>query len=492
MRQRKVSQLLLLLTAEDLDEFRTYLKNPAIRSNKTLLSFLDQFRKKVLPLAEGEDCSVEELINGTDINPRRVDKLSSALYNLTRQFLAQKQFLQDEHAQLRMLAQAIEDRQAGHKELERLYDRLYQQVSEAPRGAEALANTLRLRWLRAEAAILSRGTRSLWQEDFRDLHQLLDQYYHLQKLRLYSATTNARNIYNHPAAEQNPLFHPQEADLTAMDDGPIFRAYILAIRMLREEEETGRKLFLELLDLLDREAPQFSHREGMELYGYALNFSIWNINLGQPEFLEHASTIYLQLLANRLILQRGVFPPTQFKNIVSLHCRLGKVDWVESFIADYGDLLPPEKRAFALDYNRAVLAFHKRDYALAISRFRAVIHTLNDDVFYGIDARVFLWKSYFEHYDVLTRDQVDDMYRLYDAFRLFIERNDKISTGHKLTYRNFIRAFKRFMEILRVDPLRGDHLDELRQHVTETDPFSNKRWMLEKIDLKLSETDLPA
>ena len=40
------------------------------------------------------------------------------------------------------------------------------------------------------------------------------------------------------------------------------------------------------------------------------------------------------------------------------------------------------------------------------------------------------------------------MFRLYDSFRLYIDRNKKISPTHKAQYRNLVRLFKRFIELL--------------------------------------------
>jgi hypothetical protein len=491
MLQRKVSILLLLFSRDDLNEFHNFLLNPAISSGKTLALFLDQFRKKVLLIQEGEDCTVEELLKGTDINPRRMDKLCSRLYGLARQFLAQQEFLKNDQLQMELLAKAIEEREPGSKEAERLYERIGQQLKNSDESAENLLNSLKIRWLRAEVAIKSRDTRALWQEDFQDLHHLLDKYYHLQKLRLLSASRNARNVYNQPLSDPNTLFplasddDPIAIGLDDMNDGPLSHAFILAIRMFQSSPDADH--FPRLLDLLQTNAPRFAPKEGMELYGYALNFCILNINMGRWEYLEHASALYIQLLENKLILEKGELAPTQFKNIVALHCRLGKLDWVAEFIESHTAFLPQESRAFAVMYNRAVLAFYQKKYDWAIRQFRETVNSLTDDVFYGLDARVYLWKSYFEHYEHLTLDEVDEMYRLYDAFRLFIERNEKISPAHKLNYRHFTRAFKRFMEILRVQPVRKDHLQALRTDVEKTEAISNKGWMLAKIDLTLAK-----
>lgn len=486
MRRRKIFQLLLLFSRDDRRAFHDFLSNPFFNSSKTLTTFFEHCKRKVLDAPEENECTVEEFLEGTGINPRRLDKLCSKLYGLACDFLATQSFVNNEHARQEMLLQAIEDRDPGGREAERLYERLQGRLQDRPESPENTLQSLKLRWKLAEGAIKSRETRSLWQEDFRDLHGLLDDYYHLQKLRLLSASVNARNIYNHNLENSpDPFSGGMLAEIEKMTTTPLARAYALTIKMF--QSESGAAHFQDLLQHLKAEAHHFGPSEGMELYGYALNFCIWNSNLGKLEYLEHASALYIQLLDNKLILEDGELLPTQFKNIVSLHCRLGKLEWVRTFMEDYAKFLPEDRREFALRYNRAVLSFYQAEYTFAIRRFKDVVATLPDDIFYGLDARVYLWKSYFEHFDQLNMEEVDEMFRLYDAFRLFIQRNEKIAEAHKRHYGNFIRAFKRFMEILRAEPVSGLELKSLREEVAATAFLSNKGWLLAKIDIEVKK-----
>lgn len=485
MRQRKLSQLLLLFNDADQRGFQTFLINPFFNHSKVLVAFFDLFKKNLLDQPEEVDCTPEEFLQGSGINPDRMDKLCSQLYALACTFLSVRTFLKKDQVKHEMLVEAVEELGQNGREVDRLYQKMQSGIESQQDSPEKIMQSLKLRWKLAEVAIKSRDTRALWQEDFRELHSLLSHYYQLQKLRLLAASANARNIFNHsPEEVENELQedHLEELDQMAFDS--LSRAYVLTITMFRSEQ--GAPRFVELLELLKEKAHRFAPEEGMELYGYALNFCIWNSNQGNLEYLPHASSLYIQLLDNKLILDNGEILPPQFKNIVALHCRLGKIEWVRRFIDQYGAFLPPENRAFALLYNEAILAFYQQDYPSAILGFKEVIATLSDDIFYGLDARAYLWKSYFEHFSQLTMAEVDEMQRLYDAFRLFIERNEKISTAHKLLYRNFIRASKRYLEILQTEPIRTEDLQELRSNVSTLEFVSDKGWFLDKIEISLA------
>ena len=476
--------MLSLLQPEELRGFQTYLSTRFFNGKKTLVVFFARWKKLFLDAPHERDYSAEAFLAGTGIHPRRMDKLSSALYALVCNYLAILEFQENEQAQHEMLLFAIEKRGAGKQETESLFEKMLNRTAEEKESPDKVLRLMKIRWLYAEMSIRTRETRSLWQENFHDLHDLLDQYYQLQKLKLASATTNAKNIYNH--AEDNPaekfLAYLQHSKADA-ELSPLSRAYFLTIQMLRSEN--GKDAFGELLLLLGGKAHLFDRREALELYSYALNFCISHSNQGKPEHLKDASVLYLQLLENKLILENEELPPQQFKNIVALHCRLGMLDWVATFIDEYNQFLPKKSQHFALTYNQAVLSYYRQDYAHAIHQFKEIIANLSEDVFYALDARVFLWKSFFENLDHNTMKEVDEMYRLYDAFRLYIDRNDKISTFHKQHYRNFIREFKRFTEIINRQPASPKHLSELREEVFNMDFVSNKEWFLQKIDVFL-------
>ena len=125
----------------------------------------------------------------------------------------------------------------------------------------------------------------------------------------------------------------------------------------------------------------------------------------------------------------------------------------------------------------------------AITSFKEVIHQGTHYPFYGLDSRIYLWKSYFEYMDHLTSEEVDDMHRLYDPFRLYIDRNTKISPLHRLQYRNFVRLFKRFVRILEAENGQNDPsaLPAFQAELEEQNDVANKTWFAQKVAESISQ-----
>lgn len=477
MRKRKLFQVLALLDQEGITSFHSYLASGIEGHSKALLKFYDLCCKRVLAAPVEEDIPLEAFVAGTGIKPGRVDKLCSELMARLQSFLAFQEFRSDAQVQQEMFLRALERRNAGLSDLRRYHEKMLSQLDKAGDSGWAALLRLKLRWIMAEAAIKNRETRSLWLEDFEDLSDLLDGFYRLQKLKLASARANANSIFKHKEVDPFEDFVEGIRGGTGFEKlSPLGKGYFLSLEMF--QEASGEERFRDLIALLGEHAMSFSKEEAMDLYGYALNFCIRRSNQGHFRFLGYMSALYKQLLANALLLEDGAIPPAQFKNIVTLHCRLGELDWVRGFIEGYRGSLPEALEADAVLYNEAVLAYHEHDYQRAIASLKEIILRLKEDVFYGLDARIYLWKSYFEHLDHLDVEQVDEMYKLYDSFRVYIDRNEVISAPHKTQYRNFIREFKRFMEILSKEPVSTADLQKLHDELIAMEFISNKSWFL--------------
>ena len=482
MRKRKLYSLLIALSPEDLTGLKHYLTSPLFNSSKTLASFLALWRRKLLNDPEGEEMSAEQFVKGTSFTVARLDKLCSQLYQKVMDFLALREFQEDELTRQELFLKALERREVGIAEFSRQYERLAGQLAKMPDSVARRLQVLKLRWMMAEATTQARETQTLWKEDFRDLHQLTDDYYHLQKLKLASASANLKHVFNQDHPDPAASFMEQLRDRHTQEGlDSLLSAYYLIAEMFSAEE--GGEYFKRLLSLLDQNSSQFDKAEAQELYSYTLNFCIRKENEGQSSYAVHTASLYQKMLDKGFLFENGKLPPSQMKNLVFVNCRTGNLDWVRSFIDTYRDRLTEGTAPYVATYNEAVLAFFKQDYHTAIRLLKEVISQSKDDIFYELGARNYLWRSYFEYRDHLSIEEVDEMYRMYDAFRVFIDRNQKISEAHK----NFIREFKRFMVILDREPIAKENLQSLRKEIAAMSSMVNKVWFLEKIDGFLQE-----
>ena len=482
MRSRRVFFVLELLEADERHLFREFLVSPLFLGSRTLLRFYDLWEERVM--GAPNEIEPESFLEESGFQLSRLDKLCSQLLRALLDFFSFREYQANQGLQQECLSQGLERRGAPEQETKRQQDRFGKWLAKQPLSAQHYHETLVLSWRIAESHARSRQTRALWKEDFRGLHDQLDNYYFLQKLKLASASANARRMFNQesePETEFLQYFRKLVSDSPVQS--PLTQAYLLTLESASSPDDPAP--MRQLLDLLQERGQDFERDEATELYQYALNFCIRKANQGVQVFKEFTNSLYRDLLEKEMLQVEGRISSQTMKNLVASHCRSGQLEWVERFIDEYRDRLIEGTDPAIIAYNEAVLNFYRKNYGDAIRVLKEVISQLKDDIFFELDARVFLWKAYFEHYDMLSLEEVDEMERMYDSFRIFIDRNKKISEVHKLQYRNFIREFKRLLVLFQQEPLPVEQLNAFREEIREMEYTYNQDWFLEKIGVLL-------
>jgi len=215
---------------------------------------------------------------------------------------------------------------------------------------------------------------------------------------------------------------------------PAINIYYHIFLMLTEED--NEPYFDKLLALLTKHAIQSPPEEAQALYGQAQNYCILKINSGQGDFMEKLFGIYKIVLENEIILNQGMLSVWDYKNIVTVGSRIGKFDWVEQFINDYKGKLPLDFQETAFSFNLARLFFSKKEYGKVIELLATVEY---QDVFYLLDSKTMLLKTYFE------MNEEEALYALLDSFKVLINRKKIVAPNYRTNYGNLIKHTKKLM-----------------------------------------------
>ena len=181
---------------------------------------------------------------------------------------------------------------------------------------------------------------------------------------------------------------------------------------------------------------RFSADELHELYTYANNFCIKEINTGNAVFLQIFLAIADRLLHNKVLLRDGTISVASYKNIVTIGLRAGEYAKTEDFIQTYSSFLPSDYGENAKKYNLAKLYFEKADYDKVLNYLNEVDH---DNLFYTLDCRWLLLKTYF-----IRREEVA-LESAMQSFRVYLLRNKTISTAAKQQYLQMIIVLKKLL-----------------------------------------------
>lgn len=268
--------------------------------------------------------------------------------------------------------------------------------------------------------------------DFQSLQQsnmALDAFYFKEKFKAGCRMLSYKNVVS---GEFNfMLFDQFEEQLKSMDDllnnHLLLKLYFLSYQMIKYDTP---EIYQEIKTLLIHTDQKLDIEEQKDLYGYLQNFTIKQINKGNREFLSELFDIYMKMLENGVIYTDGYLSEWKYKNIITAGCRLNKMEWTRQFIEDYKERIKPSSRENAYKFNLA-------SYYNFIGNHNETLNVLRDvqfsDIYYHLDTNVLLIKTYF------ALDEHELLLNLLDTFRIFILRNNKVSTYQKKLYKNLIK-----------------------------------------------------
>lgn len=295
----------------------------------------------------------------------------------------------------------------------------------------------------------------------------LDRFYLIRKLQLCCEMFNAQNVF----AQEYQVFLLDEIlqhiGNRSYEDTPVIIIYYRILMTLRESEKEEH--YQALRALLQAHEHEISLSELRDMYKYVLNYCIKKINLGNISWQGELFDIYRTTVENRVLMSEGYLSHRDFKNIVTIALRQHQVEWTGEFIEQYIQEVPSEERENAKLYNTANLLFHKRDYSGAIRVLQRVDFL---DIFYDLDARSILLKTWFE------LDEQDSFEYHATAFRKFLKRNKSVSDYQRTVYENLIAFASRLMKA----GTSASAIKKISSEISEKKNVADLRWLLAKIE----------
>ena len=297
--------------------------------------------------------------------------------------------------------------------------------------------------------------------------QSLDTYYVIQKLKYYASALHYQKFLNIPTEIYFVEDVMKFATSEAFDDIPLVRIYLCIIHTLEDKE--GKLAFDRLKTLLTTYINLFPKEEAEQLYAFAVNYCIRQINKGSLEYLKSIFALYKQMLQDDLLTYKGYISPWEFKNIVTVALRAKELKWAANFIKERSPLIPDRDRENAFTFNMARYAFAAKKYDKVLELLGTVDY---DDVFYQLDAKATLMKTYYE------MGEHQPLQSLKESFRILLSRKKSISDTQRNVYGNFVRFT---LKLSRIDVKNKKKLASLRKEIESTSQMADKGWIMEKL-----------
>lgn len=465
MKNSKLLRVLGTCSKTELGEIQQFLATPLFNTRKDVQQLFDYLQSFLLKKKNTLDKKevYQTLFPKKKFTISKVDLLMSYLFRLVQHYLTWKTFAADEHTQKRFAIKAFQERGLT-QDFQQQIEKFEQQLAQQPiRDVTHYQLLYQLQWEEFQAK--DRGKPEKDQATKWQMMETLDVAYIANKLR-HACLLKAHQLVYPLAVEPNFL----SEILAQIEQGkyltyPAIHLYYHCYLMLTAPETVQN--FRNFKDLLFHYDAQFSDDEKRNLLLMGINYCVRQINEGQSTFLSDLLTLYEGGLANNFLLENNLLSRFTFHNIVGTGLATNKIDWVESFIANYKNNLPRKDRESTYSFSMARLAYHRKDYAAVLELLQKSNYR---DLLLNLAAKTLLLKVYVE------TDEDLSLHAHLSAMEQYIRRK-RVIGYHKKNYLNIIKYTKKMRSLNFFDKAE---IEEFKTEIQREDVLTEKTWFLEQ------------
>lgn len=474
MKNSKIVQYIGQLSLSQTKRFRLFVTSPYFNQHQKtieLLDFILKQKKAVHPTWQRE--KVAQKLFATENNPLlSLNNSMTYLMRLLKKFLAYDVLENKPIASSLLLLEGA---------LERQQFKLFESSS------HTLEKNLTKGQLKNQQILAA--TYSLYQtlDDYEQEHgnrtspvflqktiDTLDAYYFSEKLRHTCHALARQNVVGgHFQLDFiTEMIGYLRANLEQYSVHPPIIMYYQIYQMLSDPK--GLIHYQHLKTMLPQQVAFFSKKEARDLYRYAENYCILNINQGQTNYVQELFELYQQLLGTGLILNQNILHQWDYTNIIALGCRLKQFNWTVNFIETYRSKLADDIRDNAYSYNLAFFHYEQQHYDEALELLNNVEFT---DVYYQLSAKLILLKAWFETENWRALDY------MLETFRIYLLRNKYISKSRQKSGFNLIRFTRQLFQLkekqAQLDKaIYAKKIENLKIKIEACEQVMNKKWLL--------------
>lgn len=471
-------RMLRFLNSKQQSGFGTYLDCSLFNTNESLAKVYRLLREKALGVSKEESLSARKLFEGTGINPDLFAKYASQIVAHLERFIPFWEQNKDPRHGFADAFTAWERMGLDQDLLERQYRKMKRKAEKLPPSEWGLFHEFELehRYLQYKAGHPRKDQESL----FKAAESTFDKLYRVIRIRYYCAS-RMQGIFN-TTQESGTDFQLRELELEKL---PLLgQAYYQAALQLEDKSLSLQKAN-DFYFWLCENQHEFSRSDREDLFGFLLNICIRNSakDLGFRELIDR---VYMEMVVEKLLYSRNTLPGSHFKNIVSNKIKLGHLKEATRFIDSHFPEMNQEDQKILVPYTKGLVAYHEGHFRDSISHFRNVLNGQPVDIYWGLEARLMLWRSYFEIQDLLGAEEYEEFIRQYDALRIYLSRRNYLTPTKKSSYEHFIRIFNRLAR-MKEDPPSAKELNALKVEVINLHAIQQRTWLIQIIERLLDK-----
>jgi len=253
---------------------------------------------------------------------------------------------------------------------------------------------------------------------------------------------------------------------------PVIAVYHQSLMMWKEIDHLEH--FEAFKELMRQHLSSFNEEDVKNLFVYARSYSIFKfLKYKKLKYIEEAD----QLWNWQMKISVLDFPPSTFRNIITIKLKLGKVDDAEEFIKDNIQKVKLKHQEEIYNFNFSSIYFHKKNYEIIptlLLNERNRVYPFSD-IYHKVYARILLIKTYYELKDI---SQLQNIHNNLSTF--LTNQQNRINATILNQIRNFISIVRRLTELPPDRRSRQESLTIIIKNINETKLVEDREWLLEK------------
>lgn len=250
---------------------------------------------------------------------------------------------------------------------------------------------------------------------------------------------------------------------------PAIATWFYCLRMLENPENLD--FFQHFKTLLLQHGQIFNVDEVRDLFLFAINFCIRQVNEGKTGFFHDILDFYKDGLSKGHLFENGVLSHFTYFNIVAAALHTSDFAWAETFIHEQRNALERSYRDSAFSFNLARLEFARKRFDAALSQLQ---HSNYHDPLLSMAAKTIALKIYYES------DEFEVLHAHLEALIKYIRRKPGLGY-HRNNYLNLARYTQKLIGLNWNDKTE---LLQLRQKIEAEPVLTEREWLLEQLGKK--------
>lgn len=469
MRDTKLYKAIIELSGHEMNRLHKFILSPYFNSNESIIKLFEWIKKDIKG-KNANEVSKEFLwktcFGSIKFNDGRFRKLQSDLLKLVEEYYAQQAFEANPVYKAHFLLESL-----SHKKIETLESTAIRSaIQYAEEQILKPASYYHMKYEIEQSIYLltrNKAERSS-KTNIENIVSNLDHFFLAEKLRYFSSVLTHQHF---AAVNYKMLFIDEIIEHVKANDYSDVPVILIYFQILLTYQEPQNRSHYDLLsEYLQKYIHLFPEFEAKEILDAVLNYCIIRMNAGEEEYIREAFILYKKSLESGLLLVKGQITPWSFKNIVTIGLRLKEFDWIEQFIHTYSKFVDQKYRQNAITFNLAQFYFYKKEYQKVIEQLSKVEY---EDFTYSLNSKTLLMASYYE------LDEFEALNSFLDSFRLYIDRNKKLTQGKGKHYKSTISIVKKLIKVV---PGNTSGIEKLKQEVNSAQGVVSKNWILEKLE----------